>query len=386
MSVGCATVDPAKPSTHPSATVADASGKQRGVSPQPSVVPNSRDRQASVATDTDSAPADPSTDKQAADKAAAAKAKLSPSDLRKQRLREVADDFDRRRDEAQYQAARTRWLEDDGTGCRASLEQILKRNPNHCPARLLLAEVALAEGHTKEALDQARQVMGLDAASAGAHHIMALALDALGESPAALMHYEAAARLDPQNEQYAACYQAALNTTIPPGSQNLDAAGATASLAESTDDADFATLVEQSDRTGTAGQSGRAGAAQHATQTSTETASDPRTQDAAHALAAAVSALRQDRPQEAATLAEAGLKHDPNSAPLHRALGAARYQEGDFLAAQTALERAISLDKSDALAYFLMGSTLSRLGDSDAAQRQFANAARLDPRYGSPRD
>ena len=45
---------------------------------------------------------------------------------------------------------------------------------------------------------------------------MGLALDALGETTAAISHYEQATRLDSQNEQYAACYHAALDASIPP--------------------------------------------------------------------------------------------------------------------------------------------------------------------------
>ena len=62
-------------------------------------------------------------------------------------------------------------------------------------------------------------------------------------------------------------------------------------------------------------------------------------------------------------------------------LGAAQYRLGDYQAAQVAIAQALSLDKSDALAYFLMGSTLVRLGQTTAAERQFAEAARLDPRF-----
>ena len=61
-------------------------------------------------------------------------------------------------------------------------------------------------------------------------------------------------------------------------------------------------------------------------------------------------------------------------------LGAAQYRLGNYNAAQVAIGQALSLDKSDALTYFLMGSTLARLGQNQAAERQFSEAARLDPR------
>ena len=62
-------------------------------------------------------------------------------------------------------------------------------------------------------------------------------------------------------------------------------------------------------------------------------------------------------------------------------LGMAQFQCGDYGAAQASFGRAIALDKSSALAYFLMGSALARMGESQAARPYFDEAARLDPRY-----
>ena len=101
-------------------------------------------------------------------------------------------------------------------------------------------------------------------------------------------------------------------------------------------------------------------------------------------LQRSVEALAQGDTATAIELATAGLAQNPERpAPLYRVLGAAHYRRGEYQAAQIALAQALSLDKSDALAYFLMGSTLSKLGQSETAARCFAEAARLDPRYGS---
>jgi tetratricopeptide (TPR) repeat protein len=62
-------------------------------------------------------------------------------------------------------------------------------------------------------------------------------------------------------------------------------------------------------------------------------------------------------------------------------LGAAHYRRGEYQVAQTALAQALSLDKSDALAYFLMGSTLAKQNEHEAAAKYLAEAARLDVRF-----
>ena len=69
----------------------------------------------------------------------------------------------------------------------------------------------------------------------------------------------------------------------------------------------------------------------------------------------------------------------PRSGAIHRALGTAYYRAGDYQAAQAALEQALSLDKSSALAYFLMGCTLRQRGQLEAAEQHFSRAAELDP-------
>ena len=86
---------------------------------------------------------------------------------------QVATEFDRHRDEAQYQAALNRWREDDAAGCRESLEHLLARNSSHCPGRLLFAQVCLSDGNAKGALEQVRQVLALQPQNAEAPPLMA---------------------------------------------------------------------------------------------------------------------------------------------------------------------------------------------------------------------
>jgi tetratricopeptide (TPR) repeat protein len=322
----------------------------------------------------------------AASKTAATPTKSSSdsvSDTREKRLREIAADFDRRRDEAQYQAALNRCREDDSAGCREALSQLLARSPAHCGARLLLADVELSDGNPKGALDQARQVQVLEPQNAEAHHVMGVALDALGESAAALPEYEKATRLDSHNEQYAACYQAALDASLPPAAAQPEKSPTARRAADgfSPGVTSATTPSDRIDIADSASGAEQAGCVVQASATGVPEAACDDSPEAREALQRAVTALRNDKARNAADIAAAALRRHPRSAALARVLGAAQYRLGDYQAAQVAIAQALSLDKSDALAYFLMGSTLVRLGQTTAAERQFAEAARLDPRF-----
>lgn len=96
-------------------------------------------------------------------------------------------------------------------------------------------------------------------------------------------------------------------------------------------------------------------------------------------ISATVAALEADRPETAASIARLGIAFHPSSAGLYRTLGAALYRSGNYSSSQVALQQALSLDNSSALAYFLMGRVSEKLGDTEAAQSHFARANELDP-------
>jgi tetratricopeptide (TPR) repeat protein len=98
-------------------------------------------------------------------------------------------------------------------------------------------------------------------------------------------------------------------------------------------------------------------------------------------LSAAACALEHNQPALAVSLLEPLLGVFPDSVAVRRILGAAYYRLGEYARSQVVLQQALSLDKSDALSYFLMGSTLVKLGQSAAAEANFRQAQRLDPRY-----
>ncbi len=106
-----------------------------------------------------------------------------------------------------------------------------------------------------------------------------------------------------------------------------------------------------------------------------------RRQDPQIPTTASILALRYNRPQLAAEVLSDAARQFPKSAAIHRTLGTAYYRLGDYKSSQVALQQALSLDKSSALTYFLMGCTLAKLGRPEAAESQFRQASLLDPRY-----
>ncbi len=102
-------------------------------------------------------------------------------------------------------------------------------------------------------------------------------------------------------------------------------------------------------------------------------------------ISAAVLVLQHNRPELAVELIEPAVKRFPDSAALQRVLGTAYYRRGDYPSSQVALQQALSLDKTSALSYFLMGCTLAKLGQADAAEIHFQQAQRLDSRYAERR-
>ncbi len=101
-------------------------------------------------------------------------------------------------------------------------------------------------------------------------------------------------------------------------------------------------------------------------------------------IQAATCALRLDDADLAAEMARDGLQRHPRSAALHRVLAVTYYRLGDYAGSQVSAQQALSLDKSSALSYFLLGSALARMGQTEAAATHLRQACRLDPRYGRP--
>lgn len=98
-------------------------------------------------------------------------------------------------------------------------------------------------------------------------------------------------------------------------------------------------------------------------------------------IAAAIAALRSNHPEVAVGVLEPAARQFPRSAVIQRILGTAHYRRGDYRSAQAVLQQALSLDKSNALSYFLLGCTQTKLGATEAAERCFRQAQLLDPKF-----
>jgi Tfp pilus assembly protein PilF len=294
----------------------------------------------------------------------------------RQRKEKAVLEFEQKRDNAEFQAALGRWRHGDVAGCRESLTNVLKRTPNHRDAGLLLAELHLADQQPEAACRQAESVLAAHPDDAEAHHILGLALEAAGQTDQAKAHFEKAVQLDPKNETYALSCRTASQPVEQAAAFESDRSAAKADRI-ATSSGDFGpagALLEKGDRALSAGD--KPAALAYFRQAMAAQATNPQI-----SLRAAALALGHNEPELAATFLEGAVKIFPDSAALYRMLGTAHYRRGDMKASQAALSQSLSLDKSNALAYFLMSCTLRKLGQSEAADSYERQAETLDPRY-----
>jgi tetratricopeptide (TPR) repeat protein len=96
-------------------------------------------------------------------------------------------------------------------------------------------------------------------------------------------------------------------------------------------------------------------------------------------VARATSAASAGRLDEARRLYEQAIAASPESAFLHRDLGAVERRAGQTAAAADHLRRAVQLDPSDARAHAALGGVLDELGDVVSAVASYERARALDP-------
>lgn len=330
----------------------------------------------------------------------------------KKRNEEFTQEFEKQRDFAEYQAAKARWEQQrDPKGCREALEKLLARKPEHREGRLLLAELCLAEENPQAAYDQAKATLDTYPNDAQVQYTVALTLDALGNPAEAVNYYERATQMDPRSEAFAAAYRTATEACREEKRQSK---ATTIDIVESLDEVTAESVpvgytapstrptpANRDVLTGSAGPIDSTAAAESdpvaellqkgqlaLAEGSPPTALDCFRQAAALKpdnpqipISAAAVALRANHPQVAVELLMPVAKQFPKSAGVHRMLGAAHYRLGYYKSSQVALQQALSLDKSSALSYLLMGCTLAKLGQGEASEAHFREARALDPRY-----
>lgn len=350
---------------------------------------------------------------------------------REERKQRAAAEFEAARNEAEYKSALNLWDRNNLKGCEDALRSLLERVPGHREARLLLVDVCLAQNNPQEAAAQAERLLADFPDDAQVHYNAALAIDSVGRSDEALIHYQQAVSYAPDNEAYRAGYLAAreaasrrrpkattaiadLTAALTPAaiadqaavraaryataeaeppegkrSAKSGAASLTGTSADrSTANPVFADPVSNDDRSGQSAEAligkGRIAlsegnphaAAELFRQAILRSPNEPRI-----ILSAATAALRYEQPELAVQLLKAAAARFAEHAAIHQTLGLAYYRLGDYPAAQDALSQAISLDKSNALSYFLMGCTLAKTGRTDAAEHYLRQAEAIDPRW-----
>lgn len=250
-------------------------------------------------------------------------------ELRKQRKNEALQEFEQRRNWAEFNAAQTAWNQGDAMRCRETLKRLLARNPNHAEALELKAK-----------------------------------LDEEGEKPMQSADFVQVASFDspPQAQP-------------PTGSAKLaERAGFTGDTAL----AEAARLLAEGEKALSAGDC--QAAMEFFNLSMSVIPNDPQIP-----TLAAVSALQLNRLEIAVCIAKQAITRFPGDASLHRTAGLACYRSGDYESSQVVLQQALSLDNTNALTYFLQGCTLSKLGKIEAAEAHLRQAAKLDPRYAQSR-
>jgi predicted Zn-dependent protease len=255
---------------------------------------------------------------------------------RQERKQQVVEDFARRRDNTQYRASLACWERGDARGCESQLIDLLNRNPDHLAARLALADLRLERGKPAAAEQQYRELIARHPHQALVHYNYGLFLDVTGRTDEAAEHFGRAAEIEPDHPTFAALAA----PSDPPATPAVSATAASR----------------------------------------TAVPDDPNL-----AVVAAANLLQAGKADLALQLAAAASQRHPGNVRLRHAVASAQYESGDPKSAQVTLQQALSLDKGNALTYFLLGYALQAQGDDEAAQRHFAKARQLDPRLASQR-
>jgi Flp pilus assembly protein TadD len=324
------------------------------------------------------------------------------TERREARAAETVEAFERHRTDALMHSARGAFERDDLRACERQLRQIIRLRPHRPDARLLLADVLLATDRRAEAVKQVELTLRDHPDDPRAAHAMGLLLDAAGRQAEAVAYYRQAAQHAPANELYRTSYETACRTIASSDSPRAEVeqashTGSVSADVESATGDDSVHVLSPPEPTeapdasaghgsiadrllAEAGRDLARGDVTAATQRLGEaTSANP--DDPHIPLRASVLALQYNQPHLSTDLLRSAVVDFPQHAALHRALGAAHYRAGAFRKAEVALRQALSLDKADPLAYFLMGCTLAKLGQPDAARQQFARAAQLDTRF-----
>ncbi len=343
---------------------------------------------------------------------------------RHDRKREAIEEFESRRNEAQLLAARHAWDQGDAEHCRESLESLLGRDPQHREAGLLQVELELLEGnlaHAQAAVERLATAYPGDPEVLLANESVRLAAqqpahppglgeaieldrppvpgDLVGDEPEIFLASQAElTEMEPgppsprdSGVRHASSYEGdSPRVTVVGGTERLpaprrsqsgtgaahpgrsDGAAARATARHSLTD-EQARILEQAHLQWEQGNP-------DAAREQIERILTDHPDDLAVTMAAGVWALRHEQPEWAIAWMAPRRAVGARSAAFQRVLGTAYLRADQAAQAEEYLRRSLRLDSSAGLTYFLLGSCLERLGKTEAAERHFAQAARLEPR------
>ena len=304
---------------------------------------------------------------------------------REQRKAEAIARFEVQRDEAQFAAAVSRFKIGDITGARKSLEEIQARNPKHAESRELLQDIEALRQRSEDDVKTA----DWDGAGAAAGPQVAPVSAALPMAPLAANPSKEARR--PRHD-----HSTAIDADTYAYVRSTDQASASLCVGPANGAAAQQRFpVYRSDTTNYDGNA-RGEVARRSVHQAIEAMASGDFEGAATyyraaaaaepdnsglLLAAAAMSLRYEQDELALEWVRSAISLHPADAAAQRTLATVYYRQGNYQGARAALSRAISLDKAHPLSYFLMGSTLRKLGEIDKADWNFQQAAQLDPSY-----
>jgi tetratricopeptide (TPR) repeat protein len=244
-----------------------------------------------------------------------------------------------------------------------------------------MAEMLLALDQASAAHEHVKHVLKHAPNDAATRHLEGMVLDALDQPDAALAAFEHANRLEPGNAVYQTSLQAAVDGFESHGG------GATVALATSTDMPSpvAADAAAPPPSPVPALPPAEAASTAQAARQEIDFASANEATMPDMILAVAAQSLAANELDKAEKSLSVAVRRWSNHPGLWRALGLCHYRRGRWQEAQVALTKAVSLDSTQALSYFLLGATLRQLGDQAEAERNLARAAELDPRYAAQR-
>jgi len=313
------------------------------------------------------------------------------TDKRQARSEQAVGEFESKRDLAELQSALAHWNQGDVAASEEVLRRLLKRNPNHREAQLLMAEVCPADGgQTPPEAVEPVEAVSADSTGLPGHSVEASAGPAVvipdptarplrPVSTLAGNRAHGSKAAAPADETRRA--SATLRFAVPRETAGYPLGGVdSAGSAEATETDGVRALIDK----------GRAALAEGSADEAMvyfQQAAALRPNDPQILIAAAMAALRADRPEVAVELLRpaGGTGVTPvarqAAAQLYRILGVAYYRLEDYQSSEVALRQALSLDKSSALSYLLMGCTLSKLGQFESAEAHLRQARTINPRY-----